>query len=199
MISNALPPQVNFIGCDAGTNGSCEAAGLGRIVGSYPFLAAGDTGTLIITGQVLCSAVNGAVLINTATVGSFTDDPVGADNQVSTVATNSNPLRKPFCSNTLSFTESFQDRVACGSDGGGGIFCEEFMGDTLTISITISLMGVDITQFNQNTFFDLTLGDFSFDDNLGDDPHYLPGKTRATFIARVTNDDSRFVGRQTVR
>jgi uncharacterized repeat protein (TIGR01451 family) len=198
VIANALPPQVSFIACDAGTNGSCGAVGPGRIVGSYPFLAADDTRILIITGQVLCSAVNRAVLTNTATVSAFTDDPSAANNQVSTVVTNSNPLRKPFCSNTLSFTESFRDHVGCSSVG--ATFCQEFMGDTLTISITIPLTGVDITQFNQDTFFDLTIGDFTFDDNLGDDPHYLPGKTRATFIQREINgDDDRVVGHQTVR
>jgi uncharacterized repeat protein (TIGR01451 family) len=197
-ITNTLAPQVIFLGCDAGTNGSCGAAGPGQIIGSYSFLATNDTGTLIITGQVLCTAVNRAVLTNTATVSAFTDDPVGADNQVSTVATNSNPLRKPLCSNTLSFTEFSQDRLTCDREE-GSIFCREIMGDNLKISITIPLTGVDITQFNQNTFFDLTVGDFSFDDNLGDDPHYSPGKTQATFSSRVFNDDDQMVGHQTVQ
>jgi len=199
VVTNSLPSQVDFVACATSTNGSCEAAGRGRVVGSYPILAAGEAGTLIVTGKVLCSTVNLAILTNTATVSSDTGDPTAANNQVSVVATNSNPLRKPVCSNTLSFTESFQDRLGCGNDGGGGIFCEEFMGDTLRISITIPLAGVDITQFNPSTFFDLAIGDFSFDDDLADDPHYVTGKTQATFISRITNDDDRLVGHQTVR
>lgn len=197
-ITNTLAPQVTFLGCDAGTNGSCGASGLRQVIGSYAFLTTNDTGTLIITGQVLCSAINRAVLTNAATVSAFTDDPVGGNNQVSTVATNSNPLRKPICSNTLSFTESLRDRLGC-SRPGGALSCSEFTGDTLTIKVTVSLAGVDISQFNESTFFDLELGDFSFGDDLADDPHYSPGATHASFTSRLTNDDDQSVGHQSVR
>jgi hypothetical protein len=44
------------------------------------------------------------------------------------------------------------------------------------------------------------VGGFSFGDNLGDDPHYLPGKTHATFTEREINGDTdQVVGHQTVR
>ena len=115
------------------------------------------------------------------------------------VLTNSNPLHAPLCENVLAFAESFKDRVACGGNREDRIFCEEFGGDTVTISASISLAGVDISQFNGDTGFGLTVGHFSVTGSLGEDLHYAPGKTQASFSAQVINDDGDLVGRQTVR
>lgn len=197
-VTNSLPLQVTFVSCDAGTNGFCEADANGHVVGTFPVLSAGQTATMTVTGTVLCSTVNGAALTNTATVSSLTDDPVDSNNQASAVATNSNPLRKPFCSNTLVYTESFADHVAC-SGGGGGFSCEEFMGDTIKLTVTMSLAGVDITQFNQNTSFDLTVGGFSISHDLGDDTHYKTNETQATFSDRLSNGDFGWVGNLSTR
>ena len=198
LLTNRLPPQVEYLAADAGTNGSWNTPQIGMIVASFPLLAAGGSESLTVTGAMRCSTPNRAVLTNTATASSLVNDPVGANNQANVMATNSNPLRKPACNNVITFTELAVDRVLC-FRGDGSTTCGTVLGDNLTLSATISLAGVDITQFNANTSFHLTAGNFSLDYTLGDDPHYLTGKTSATFRETEINDDDRRVGSQTVR
>jgi len=92
--------------------------------------------------------------------------------------------------NTLTFSESLSDKVVCVKEEGDWS-CDMFTGDSFTISATISLAGVDITNFNQDTSFDLSVGELDVSHSLNDDPKYTPGKTSATFVDTYTDDSDK--------
>ena len=92
--------------------------------------------------------------------------------------------------NTLTFSESLRDKVVCVKQEGDWS-CDMFTGDSFTISATILLAGVAITNFDQDTSFDLSVGDFDVSYSLGDDTKYAPGKTSATFVETYTDDNDR--------
>ena len=197
VLTNTLPPEIQFIGCDAGPNGTCGNNTFDTVTADFPALDVGESGTLVITGAVRCYVVNAAVLTNTAIVGSSTNDSNLANNQVNILTTNTNPFRKPICTNTITFTETFADRVVCsgrGFDRGCGLFPT----DAFTLKATISLEGIDITRFNDDTQFELAVGD-EYDGfySLGADLHYTTKKHHATLT--TPEGDFRGQGAQIVR
>jgi hypothetical protein len=92
--------------------------------------------------------------------------------------------------NTLTFSESLRDKVVCVKEEGDWS-CDMFTGDRFTISATILLAGVAITNFDQDTSFDLSVGDFDVSYSLGDDTKYAPGKTSATFVETYIDDNDK--------
>ena len=102
--------------------------------------------------------------------------------------------------NTLSYSESLCDKIVCTGNKTDGWTCDMFTGDSFTITGNILLSGVDITQFDVNTSFDLSIGGgFSVSYNLGDDPQYATGKTAATFVETYTDDNDKSHVYQTTR
>lgn len=92
--------------------------------------------------------------------------------------------------NTLTFSESLSDKVVCAKEEGDWS-CDMFTGDSFTISATILLAGVDITNFDQDTSFDLSVGELDVSHSLNEDPKYMPGKTSATFVDTYTDDSDK--------
>lgn len=199
VLTNTLPPQIVCIGCDAGVNGSCDTGTVGMVTADFPTLTAGASSALVITGEVECFAANRALLTNTAVVGSSANDPDLANNEVSIITTNHNPLHKPVCANTLVFAEEYEDQPVCGgsrSDGDYG--CQIYGADAFTLTAILSLEGIDITQFNEDTWFGVSIGnDYSTGDDLGDAADYKPGGTSATFI--TMEDDFAKSGRDVIK
>ena len=101
--------------------------------------------------------------------------------------------------NTLTFAESSSDKVACTGDKTDGWSCDLVTGDSLTISTKIELPVGAVANFDQNTSFDMSVGNFSASHSLGDDPKYVPGKTTATFIDTEANDKGKTVVYRIVR
>ena len=99
----------------------------------------------------------------------------------------------------LKFSETLKDKVVCSNDVDVGTRCGVDTADRFAISAKISLTGVDISQFDQNTIFDLSLGSLHVGDVLGDDPRYTTGKTSATFSLAEANSKGKTVVYQTVR
>ena len=100
--------------------------------------------------------------------------------------------------NTLTFSETLSDKVVCTGNTADGWNCALLSRYGLTISAKILLSGVTITNFDENTSFNLKLGRFSVSHSLGDDLKYLLGKTSATFVDKETSDSGRTVVYQTV-
>ena len=91
----------------------------------------------------------------------------------------------------LTFSETWTDKVACtGSNSQGDLACDTVSVGKLTLKAAFSTndlaAAVDPTQFDQNTTFDISLGNYSFSDTLGDAPGYVAGASKATFL--LTND-----------
>jgi hypothetical protein len=88
---------------------------------------------------------------------------------------------KGFAADSLSFSESYKQKAACVNIEG-----EQFCGvaDTgkFKISAKISLSGIDINQFNEETYLSIELAGFFFEAILGDDPDYTPGVKHAKFV-----------------
>lgn len=92
--------------------------------------------------------------------------------------------------NTLKFTESWADKVGCDSDMGDW-YCGTASSDSITISAKISLTGVVITNFTEDTMFVFSLGGFGvYSHSLGEDPKYKSGKKGSTSVKFVDKDDA---------
>jgi hypothetical protein len=88
-------------------------------------------------------------------------------------------------STTLTFSENWADKVVC--LGSNHLFCGTYSGGKFTVKAVISSNDfgavIDPSQFTGNTTFDITLGDYSFSDSLGDAPGYVAGvSTKAKFL-----------------
>ena len=87
----------------------------------------------------------------------------------------------------LSFSETWADKVACtGSNSRGDLDCEPYSGGKFTVKAVITPndfgAAIDPSQFNGDTTFDITVGDYSFSDTLSDAPGYVAGATKAKFL-----------------
>ncbi len=201
-ITNVLPLEVLYSGADLTGDSDVEGSYMthqldGTVLGHLPGISAGGSASLTVTGQLRCTAFTQKILFDAASVSSFTPDTIlGSPLIVRT--TNGGRIQKAACSNTIAFTESYADKIFC-SGSGYDFGCSAVPSDKLTIKATLSLLGVDVTQFNANTPFDITVGNFSADYSLSDDPHWSPGKTSATFVDREAGDIGNLVSLQTIR
>ena len=93
--------------------------------------------------------------------------------------------------NTLMFSEKLSDKLVCSGNRAEGWSCDVLTGDGFTISAKILLSGVVITNFDEDTFFDLNVGDFDISYSLREDTKYVPGKTSATFIETYIDDNDK--------
>ena len=88
---------------------------------------------------------------------------------------------KGFAVDSLSFSESYRQKVTCVNIEGGRS-CHVTDTGKFRISAKISLSGIDIDQFNEETYFSIDVPGFNFEAVLGDDPKYTPGVKRAKFV-----------------
>jgi hypothetical protein len=84
-------------------------------------------------------------------------------------------------SNSIAFSETYADKVHCVNDGEGDIECDEAAVGAYHVVATVSLAGVDISQFDGDTPFELIIGNVDLLNVLSDDPKYSTDKTSATF------------------
>jgi len=77
----------------------------------------------------------------------------------------------------LTYSESLKDKASCP----GGV-CTVVTSGTFKISATVSMDGVDISQFNANTPLEIAISNTVFAGALGDDPNFAAGATRVTFL-----------------
>ena len=92
-------------------------------------------------------------------------------------------------SNIVSFSETYADKVTCVNYGGGDIECDEVNSGTYAVRATISLAGVDISQFDEDTPFELIIGNVDLYNVLSDYPKYSAGRTTATFTYTTSYTD----------
>jgi len=87
----------------------------------------------------------------------------------------------------LTFSETYADKVQCtGSNGQGDLDCSDTYSEgkfTIKAVITTNDFGaaIDPSQFNGDTTFDITLGEFTYSDTLNDATGYVAGATKAKF------------------
>jgi hypothetical protein len=91
---------------------------------------------------------------------------------------------------TLRFMEFYGQRVTCHRVDRVHQ-CEVVDAGEFDIVGELSLEGIDISQFNEQTPFHINIGGFSHDAVLGDDPSYSSGHHRARFLLTVSNGDRR--------
>jgi uncharacterized repeat protein (TIGR01451 family) len=92
IVNDTLPPQTSFISCQVagGAGGACGGAGNNRTV-TFTSLAANASATITLIAQISCSVVDGAMISNSATVGSLASDPNLSNNTSMATVTASNP------------------------------------------------------------------------------------------------------------
>jgi uncharacterized repeat protein (TIGR01451 family) len=88
-LSDNLPPSIAFVTCSA-AGGVCGGSGNNRIV-SFNSLAPGASAIVTIDAVVNCSAADGFVINNAATVSSVIRDPVAGNNSATAMNTVVNP------------------------------------------------------------------------------------------------------------
>jgi hypothetical protein len=79
-------------------------------------------------------------------------------------------------SNSFKFSDTFAEKLACSS---AYKYCESYWTGKYQVDAKISLAGIDITKFNQDTAFALQVGYLDVEAVLGDDSAYSPGKKSA--------------------
>ncbi len=97
-----------------------------------------------------------------------------------------------FAANSLTFNETYQQTTDCfylwGVD-----FCNiDAENGNFSLKGKISLSGIDISKFNDDTVFVIEAGGFHFDTQLGEDWLYAPGKTsfNVSFVDRSNYSDT---------
>jgi hypothetical protein len=93
-------------------------------------------------------------------------------------------------SNCVVFSETYADKVRCVNYGGGDIECDDPNTGSYNVAATVLLAGVDISQFNGDTPFELMIGNVDLSNVLSDDPKYATTKTSATFSYTTTYTDN---------
>jgi hypothetical protein len=88
---------------------------------------------------------------------------------------------KGFAADSLSFSESYKQKAACVKIEGER-FCDVADTGKFKISAKISLSGIDINQFNEETYLSIEFAGFFFEAILGDDPDYTPGVKPGKFV-----------------
>ena len=85
----------------------------------------------------------------------------------------------------LTMTETWADKLACTSDGPGGTSCDPYSVGKFTVTAVVTTnnfkTAIDPSQFDTNTIFNITVGNYKYRGSLGDDPKYTPGKSSAKF------------------
>jgi len=99
--------------------------------------------------------------------------------------------------NILSFSESWSDKVDSWKDF-EDVWNEKVSSGKYSVKATVSLAGVDITQFNEGTTFSLNLGGVNVYYTLGDDPAYhtagiKKASTSATFVETALDEHDKTV------
>jgi hypothetical protein len=90
-------------------------------------------------------------------------------------------------SNSFKFSDTFTEKLACSSFYK---YCESYWTGKYQVNAKISLAGIDITKFNEDTEFALQVGYLDIEAFLGDDSGYFPGKKSATFYFYDEYDDN---------
>jgi hypothetical protein len=131
--------------------------------------------------------VTGSSLSDLQGYGTAIDDD-GTEYDVSSVATLT-PVNKGGgkAPTALTFSETWADKVACtGSNSQGDLDCEPYSGGKFTVKAVITPndfgAAIDPSQFNGDTTFDITVGNYSFSDTLSDAPGYVAGASKAKFL-----------------
>jgi hypothetical protein len=88
---------------------------------------------------------------------------------------------KVWAADSIQFTETVKDQVACVTNQGVEVCGPRGFG-RFTIDAKVSLAGVYINQFNAETLLYINVGDFTFSGLLGADPNYMAGKRKATIV-----------------
>jgi hypothetical protein len=85
----------------------------------------------------------------------------------------------------LTYSETWNDKVACTGNNADGFTCNEYSGGRFTITATITSndfgAAIDPGQFDGDTTFDIALGGYSYSDTLGDAVGYVAGAKKAKF------------------
>ncbi|MBL1262754.1 hypothetical protein JJL52_03590 [Methylomicrobium sp. RS1] len=115
--------------------------------------------------------------------------------QKSGATTKNHPSKK--VKTAVSFTESWNEKLACtGSSAQGDFDCETYSNGKFNVKVIIPAANfgsaIDPSQFNEDTEFDIRLGNYLFSATLGNADAYVPGATKATFTLaddRCTAED----------
>ncbi|MGH9753919.1 MAG: VWA domain-containing protein, partial [Blastocatellia bacterium] len=90
VVTDNLPASTTFVSCSSTNGGTCSGSGNNRSI-TFTSLAAGASATIDLVANVDCSAPDGTVISNMATVGSSTPDPDVSNNSKTATTTASNP------------------------------------------------------------------------------------------------------------
>ncbi|HYP26530.1 MAG TPA: BACON domain-containing carbohydrate-binding protein [Blastocatellia bacterium] len=90
VVTDSLPGSLSFVSCNAPAGIVCSGSGNDRVITFGP-IAPNTSQTASIVARVSCSAANGSVINNTATVDSANDDPQPGNNSSVAATFVSNP------------------------------------------------------------------------------------------------------------
>jgi hypothetical protein len=104
---------------------------------------------------------------------------------VSIIALTSANVHAAAAANTFKFTDTYVQKVLCSKVLG---YCDVFDGGKFTITAKISLANIDITKFDRDTEFYIYVGRFDWYCQLGEDPRFIPGKSKSAKIVVIPEE-----------
>jgi hypothetical protein len=104
---------------------------------------------------------------------------------VSIIALTSANVYAAAAANTFKFTDTYVQKVLCSKVLG---YCDVFDGGKFTITAKISLAGIDTSKFNRDTEFYIYVGRFDWYCQLGEDPRFIPGKSKSAKITVIPEE-----------
>ncbi|HEX8286063.1 MAG TPA: SBBP repeat-containing protein [Pyrinomonadaceae bacterium] len=119
VLNDALPPELTFVSCAATAGGVCGGSG-NQVTVTWPSLAAGASGTVLVSATLGSGVPAGTVVGNTASVASASvADPVGSNNSSTAAVTASANVVTPKSNGLIIFGS---DRAFTGSTQPSGLY-----------------------------------------------------------------------------
>jgi hypothetical protein len=105
---------------------------------------------------------------------------------VSIIALTSANVYAAAAANTFKFTDTYTQKVLCSSYYG---YCDVFDSGKFTITAKISLApNIDTSKFDRDTEFYIYVGRFDWYCQLGEDPRFIPGKSKSAKITVIPEE-----------
>ena len=111
---------------------------------------------------------------------------------LSIVALTSANVYAAAAANTFKFTDTYTQKVLCSKSAG---YCDVFDSGKFTITAKISLANIDISKFNRGTGFYIYVGRFEWYCELGEDPRFIPERSKS-FKIQVIPDEPDYYRRR---
>src|SRR5262249_10978056 len=179
VLTDVLPPGVDFINCSATGGGDCGGGGQSRTV-SFTSLAVGATSTVTLSTKPTCGLPIESTLNNTATITATTIDPNAANNSASAATKAIDPpptITAPSDRDVITGVPgdiaaiaTYPDPVVKDNCPGATFTCDHLSGSSFPLgTTTVTCTATDSHGQKASSSFKVTVWDASIQDEVSKD------------------------------